>query len=85
MATSAALGSKGCTWASPCTKAALATPASAARCTALASICEERSTPSADPSDASCAASIVDRPEPHPMSMTWSVGPMLDACSKRAR
>ena len=73
-------GRSGQAWASPCTKAALAVPASAASRRATRSIGPDRSRPSAR--RAARAAAIVVSPHPQPTSSTRSPGEMAAAANK---
>ena len=72
MATSAAPGSNGCTWASPCTKVTLPTPSAAACWRATSSICCGQ----VDAERRALAGELGrldrERPVPHPMSSTRS-------------
>ena len=63
------------TWQSPATKRRLSTPSASASSRPRASICSDRSTPTARPvGPAAVAASRVVAPQPQPMSSTRSPG-----------
>ena len=78
-------GSNAYTCASACRKSTFGTPSAVARRRATASIEEDRSTPSADPSCARRAASRLDCPQPQPMSSTRSARPIGSVSRNRAQ